>query len=114
MLKNLKLSQQALILLLVPLTFEIIFVTALAWQLHEFDELLREVNQSRQFGTALNSLVDDMAATARMIDEIKGSGSTIFTPKYASDLRGHVQKIETEFADLGTLGPQSGARLSAK
>src|ERR1700739_2200011 len=89
MFKNLKLSQQALILILVPLIFEIAFVTALGLQLREFEQLLQAVNKSRQFGAALNEFVDDIAQVTKIVDDIKTAEqhNQDISPEFLSDVK---------------------------
>lgn len=74
MLKNLKLSQQGLILLMVPLVFEIVFASALLYQLQEFDSLVQQVNKSRRFGSTISEIINncyEIATTSGRIKEAK-------------------------------------------
>jgi PAS domain S-box-containing protein len=107
MLKNLRLSQQALILILVPLIFEIAFVTALGMQLHQFDQLLQEVNQSRQFGNTLNGFVDDIGQLVKLVDDIKSADNAKepVSAELLTEIRRRLSVLEDEITNLDKNAP---------
>lgn len=71
MLRNLKIAHQGLILVLLPVIFEIVFISLLGLQMHKTYIVLQDVNQSRQFGETVETLVQDIYQLVQMMDRVK-------------------------------------------
>jgi PAS domain S-box-containing protein len=71
MLRNLKIAHQGLILVLLPVIFEVVFISLLGLQMNKTYLVLQQVNQSRQFGQAVESVVQDIYQLAQIMDRVK-------------------------------------------
>lgn len=71
MLRNLKIAHQGLILVLLPVIFEVVFISLLGYQMHHTYMVLEEVNQSRQFGDTVEGLVQNIYQLTQMMDRVK-------------------------------------------
>lgn len=71
MLRNLTIAHQGLILVLLPVIFEVVFISLLALQMNKTYLVLQEVNQSRQFGQSVESVVQDIYQLTQIMDRVK-------------------------------------------
>jgi PAS domain S-box-containing protein len=92
MLRNLKIAHQGLILVLLPVIFEVAFITLLGWQMNKTYLVLQDVNQSRQFGETVEQLVQDIYQLATMMDRVKDERSSL--PE------GVLQEVTKKVADI--------------
>jgi PAS domain S-box-containing protein len=71
MLRNLKIAHQGLILVLLPVIFEVVFISLLGFQMNRTYLALTQVNQSRQFGESVEELVQNIYQLAQIMDRVK-------------------------------------------
>ncbi len=71
MLRNLKIAHQGLILVLLPVVFEIVFITLLGLQLNKTYVVLESVNASRRFGQSVESICQDVYALTEMMERMR-------------------------------------------
>jgi PAS domain S-box-containing protein len=113
MLRNLKLAQQGLILVLLPVIFEVVFISLLGLQMNRTYLVLQEVNQSRQFGQSVEQLVQDIYQLAQIMDRVKDEHQSI--PDGVADvIRKKLQDIDKGTDDLIATAPDEALKAKAE
>lgn len=112
MLRNLKIAHQALILVLLPVIFEVIFITLLASQMHRTYLVLQDVNESRRYGEAIENVVQHIYEMAHVIDKFKDGG--VPTKDTIQDIQTRLHEIDDGTVFLIEAAPTAHLREKAE
>ena len=113
MLRNLKLAQQGLILVLLPVIFEVVFISLLGLQMNKTYLVLQEVDQSRQFGQSVEQLVQDIYQLAQIMDRVKEE-RTAFPEAVKIAFQKKLQDVDQGTTTLVETAPDEALRAKAE